>query len=466
MALKVASLRKLAKDLETTIKGERLSRFVQYDDDVFFVSLSRHGRLCFVINNQDPYVYLSSEPLEGNSLSSNFSALLRKKVSGAEILSICLLNKDRILDFHLRGVNELFKEEEMHLLLELIPTKANIILTDEDMKIQGALRTNYITDPHPIFRGAIYLPPENPPKAIDEDADFDFEEYNRQCIEKEDSISSRRQRTQFQAIYRLIATKRKSAKRKIAMIEADIEKAKRHLSDGDYGNFIYMNMDAIDSQSGSMDYYGTVVALDKRLSNVQNAEAFFKAAKKAKTALALGEENLRKAKAEAEEYERLQKTLSLCDESALEKLAKEYGLALGNKNEVDSPLKEGKLLPYRIDVDGMTILFGKTSRENDFLSFLYKTDKDYLWFHPKDQKGSHLILCTKDASPKQKQLCCELVLAASGLEEGEVIYTTHRNIRRGSVPGLAILKNYESALIRLVPEESKNLVKQAQKIKI
>lgn len=465
MALKGGELSALADFLRQTIAKERLSKTVQYGDDVFFCSLSRSGRLVFSLNNQDPLLYLASSSKEGTSLSSGFSALLRKRISGAEIIDVQLVNRDRIVDFTLRGLNEIFKEEITHLIVELIPTKANLILTDENRVILGALRTNYITDPHPVFRGIRYEPPERKSLEIEEGVPFDPKAYFETCLIKEEEMARRRQRNRFQHVYRVIATKRKSAKRKIAMIEQDIEKAKRHLNDGDYGTFIYTNMGEIDPSSGQMDYYGKAVPLDPRKTSAQNAEAFFKAAKKAKTAIALGEKNLAKAIAESEAYESLAKNLSLCDEAELERLGKEYGLNENKAGEIETPLKGSGILPYRLEIDGLVVLFGTNSRENDFLSFLYKTDKDFVWFHPKDRKGAHLIACHNDPNPRQMQLCCEIALAASNLQEGEVMFTEHKNIRRGSVPGLAIVKTYQSVMIRAVSKEAKELKESAQKIK-
>lgn len=465
MGLKAEELQQLASYLNGQIARERVSKIVQYDDDVFLFSLSREGRLAIVVNNQDPYVYLTDSGRKGNSLSSTFAAQLRKRIGGSEIVSVSPINEDRILDFHLRGLNDVFKEEDLHLIVELIPTKANLILVDASFSILGSLRTTYITDPHPVFRGATYLPPEKAFGFSKSGLELDVPSYMAKCEEKEEELSNRRLRTKFQSVYRLIATKRKSSKRKIATIEADIEKAKKHLQDGDYGSFIYMNMETVDSSSGSMDYYGTPIALDKRKSNAQNAEAFYRSAKKAKTALALGEKNLQNAIEESKSYENLAKTLSICDEAALEKLAEEYGLNPKEK-EVNSPLKNANLLPYKTSILGFEVLFGKNSKENDFLSFLYKTDKDAMWFHAKDQKGAHLIATKKDLTPKEKEACCELVLLASNLLEGEVMYTEHKNIRRGRVPGLAIVKTYESALIRHISPDAKKAYEEAEKLRI
>ena len=185
MALKESQIQSLASIYSSRLKGQRLSKIVQYDADVFSFGLSSSGRLNFVLNSGDPYVYLSSSPMDVVSLSTPFSMLLRKEVSNAVIERVFCVNEDRVLGFELKAVDSIFREITLYLIAELIPTKANLILLDESKKVLGALRTNRITDPRPIFRGIQYEPPLKNDSLTYVPLPFDEDAYQKICIEKE-----------------------------------------------------------------------------------------------------------------------------------------------------------------------------------------------------------------------------------------------------------------------------------------
>lgn len=456
MALRIGETRQLATRLNALLSGQRLSKAIQYDKDVFLFSTSKSGRLAFVLDNASPRVYLSDIPLEGNSLSTPFSMLLRKTMSNALIESVELLNDDRVLCFRLLTINDIYKEETAYLVAEIIPSKANLILLNQEKKVVGALRTNLITDPRPIFKGILYEPPLRKNLSDEEEVPFDFETYLAECETKEEALKERRKRTRFHDVFTHLSNKKKAANKKIKAIHGDIEEAKKHLEDGQYGNFIFTDLSSIHPEEGYMDYYGERIDLDPRKSASANAEAFFRRAKKAKATIARGEANLETAKKELEEAERLLGTLEAADEPMLEKLSKEYGLdGLTGKGKNASPLSEAASLPFLCIIDGTRYLFGKNAIQNDVLSFLLATKKNHLWLHVKDNHGAHLIIQKDNPSSKEIQLGCEICLLASKLESGEVMYTQHKNVRRGNVRGQAIVKEYQSAWLTHVSPEAK-----------
>ena len=268
-------------------------------------------------------------------------------------------------------------------------------------------------------------------------------------------------------MYRFLQTKRKSIKRKLEGIERDILEASKHIDDGQYGDYIYMNLSSIDPLSKEMDYFGETVPLDPSRSASDNAQIFYKKAKKAKATLAYASENKKKAMEEEEEISQILLALDLCDEAALDKWSKEYGLDhLRRKESVRSPLGQTAILPFETHFGQTRILFGKTAKQNDFLSFLFQTRKEYLWLHLKGEQGAHVILCSLTPSNEEIQIACEIAVLASSKEEGEVMYTQHKNIKRGSVPGLAIVKEYQSTMLRSISENGRKAYENAAKIKL
>ena len=128
-----------------------------------------------------------------------------------------------------------------------------------------------------------------------------------------------------------------------------------------------------------------------------------------------------------------------------------------------APLSGNAIHPYSVEEGGAYYVFGKNASQNDFLSFLLLTKSDYLWFHVKEGHGAHLILQKENPNNEEITLACELCLLASSREEGEVLYTQHKNIRRGNVKGQAIVRTYQSAYFRQVSPKAKETYLKAKK---
>lgn len=465
MVLNSVQLGKLAQHLDSSLLGQHLSKCIQISDDAWSFSLSRGGRLLINCSPNDPYVTISSSSLLVHGLSTPLSAYFRNKLSHARILQVESVPGERILSFSLKGTNEIFEEENLTLQIELIPHHPNLFLLDETGKILIAKRYSSITDQRVLLRGGMYsLPaPFQTNKKLD-DA-FDYDAYLQETSAKETSLLESRKTQKFEKLIKTLKTKKKAAERKIECILKDIDAASAHLNDGEYGQYIFTYLSSVQSETGVMDYYGTPIPLDPKKSNVQNAEAFFTRAKKAKTTISKSEEFLALAQKELERYSLLLDTLSISDEAALEAFTKEFHLD-GKETDVikKSPLGDSASLPYKVEYNGTTFWFGKSALQNDCLSFLYATKKDRLWFHVKNAHGAHLILQKDHPSNDDIFAACCFTLLASKKEDGEVQYTEHKFVKRGGVPGQAVLGSYQSAYIPHIPEEMKIAFKEAKKI--
>lgn len=465
MGLNAFQLEKYASCLQERIKGEYLSKAVMIEESAFSFSLSRSGHLLIVLDANDPFVYLSSEPLGVTSLNHPLASFFRKEFSHAQILDVHTEKEDRILYFELEIVDDIFQKARRTLVIELIPHRPNLLVLDEKGKILITRRYGSLSDPRPILKGLVYEAPEKKGDLSKLSHDFSYEAFLSSCLEKETSLKDKRKHTRFKDLLSEAQNKIKASDRKIKAIKKDIEQAKLHLKDGQYGTYIYTFLPSIHPEAKEMDYYGEIIPLDPRKSAIENAESFFLRAKKAKVAVTKGQENLERALNEKEKYETLLEAILSSEESALESLAKEYGIDKSNAL-LKSPLTEKGCLPYALTYQGVTYLFGRNAIQNDYLSFLYATKKDRLWFHVKDQRGAHLILQKDHPTNEEIQHACEFALLASKLESGEVQYTEHKFVKRGSVKGQAVLKTYQSALIREIPEEIKEAFLQAKKAKL
>ena len=466
MPLRISQIKPYAAYLSKELSSRHIGKLCQYSEDTYVFALSRGGKLVFVLAGSDPCVYISPSFPEGNSFSSSFSMALRKSLSNAVIEKVETVEGDRILKFTLSAINDVFKTVQLSLIVELIPNRPNLILINEEGKIEAAHKMNSLMDAHPVFRGVTYLPPEKKGLIVEESQDFDIQSYVSSCIKKEESLIATRKKQRFAGLLKFLKTKEKALGRKIQLIEKDQEEAKKHLDDGKYGDFIYMNYSSLPKKANSFVYEGETIPLDPRKNLALNAEAFYKRAKKAKATLILEEENKAKAEKEREQVQNLLSVISNADESFLLLAEKEYGLnKIESKGISSTALSDSALHPYEIQKDGVTYLFGRNARQNDFLSFAYATNKSYLWLHVKDDHGAHVILKKADPSNEEIAFACEIALLASKKEEGEVMYCPRKNVKRGNVPGQAIVKEYKSATFRHIREETKEAFSSAKKVK-
>lgn len=124
------------------------------------------------------------------------------------------------------------------------------------------------------------------------------------------------------------------------------------------------------------------------------------------------------------------------------------------------PRLEGARI-YRT-IDGLTLLAGRSGRDNHRLTFKLSTPDDF-WFHAQGCRGAHVILRNEGrlARPPASSLEQAAALAAwfsQAREQGfvEVQWTRRKNVRkpRGAAPGTVVLKRFETVRVRpALPED-------------
>ena len=236
------------------------------------------------------------------------------------------------------------------------------------------------------MKGASYLPPE---RKLSEETDptaFDLAGYNQEMVDKEAVIFRQKAAELAAPLISLCKRKIKSSEKKVRQLSQDKLEAESHLHDGDKGNFIFMNLDSIDLESGYMDFYGEKVALNKAKSLTENAEAFFKRAKKARATIENADKYIELAKQEMEEAASLLPLLQNADEEAMKELLGRYSI-LERKGKGKKERLSPALYPYKAEIGGTAYLFGHNAASNDFLSFVYDTRKTHYWLHVKGGVG-------------------------------------------------------------------------------
>ncbi len=169
------TLRYIAKELDSTLKGGRVNKIVQPSRDEISLLLyagRRVLRLVLCTGAQDCGAYFSDTEPEVPLVAPNFCMLLRKHLQSAELLSVTLVGFERILMFTLRCVSD-FSTCERQLYLEVMGKYSNLVLVENGV-ILGALKTTSLdmTAKRMIFPGVKYeLPaPQDKVNPLDEGA--------------------------------------------------------------------------------------------------------------------------------------------------------------------------------------------------------------------------------------------------------------------------------------------------------
>jgi predicted ribosome quality control (RQC) complex YloA/Tae2 family protein len=150
------------------LEGARVERIQQPDRDVIVLAL-RQGRaehkLLVNAGSNTPRIQLTAQSDETPKVPPMFCMLLRKHILSAKLVSISQLGFERAVRLTFDTRDELGFTGRAHLIVELMGRFSDIILTDENDKIIGALKIIDFSDSQirQIMPGLKYsLPPLQP----------------------------------------------------------------------------------------------------------------------------------------------------------------------------------------------------------------------------------------------------------------------------------------------------------------
>jgi predicted ribosome quality control (RQC) complex YloA/Tae2 family protein len=150
--LSALELRILAGELNA-VKGYYIDQFYQTAERKFRIKLSsKEGKINLNIDVPD-YIALSNSG-EVSEEATGFAMAARKRLSGAKVSNISLLNNDRILVISFDR-----KDSGGSLILEMFG-RGNLIIVDGKMEVSLALQTHEFAD-RTVRKGELYKPPKN-----------------------------------------------------------------------------------------------------------------------------------------------------------------------------------------------------------------------------------------------------------------------------------------------------------------
>ncbi|MGD8794868.1 MAG: NFACT RNA binding domain-containing protein, partial [Anaerolineae bacterium] len=199
-----------------------------------------------------------------------------------------------------------------------------------------------------------------------------------------------------------------------------------------------------------------VIPLDPDLSAVDNAQAYFARYRKAQRAAKEVPQRLRRVKLALRDLEQLETDLSLADSRPVIEEVRaaltEAGHLRSRKRHRSKGMAASEPLTLN-SPDGLTILVGRNSRQNDEVTFRRAGSDDW-WFHARGVPGAHVIVRSReDPLPDNTvQRAAELAAYFSQLQgEADVLvdYTRRRYVRRiaGAAPGLVTYSREQTARV-------------------
>lgn len=253
-------------------------------------------------------------------------------------------------------------------------------------------------------------------------------------------------------------TERKLAIQREALLESENGEVYKRRAD-----LITANIYAIkrgDKVLRCVDYYDdecqTVeIELDSRLSPSANAQRLYKLYNKSKKAKIILKEQIEIWEHELVYLDSVRTFLDKAEcEDDLNEIREElcrsgYSARLNGYK----PNKKFKMKPLELKTSGgYTVLVGRNNIQNEYLTFKLASKSD-IWFHAKDNPGSHVILITNGEEPGDADYTEAAELAAYYSKAGSgpvaVDYTAVKNVKKvpGAKPGFVIYKTNYTAFV-------------------
>lgn len=254
-------------------------------------------------------------------------------------------------------------------------------------------------------------------------------------------------------------TEKKLAAQRQSMLEAENREKFRQYGDLILSNLwkIPPNSDALTCENYFENNVAVTIPLNKMLSPQQNAQAYYKKYRKAKSA---AEHNAKLVEENTKLLEYLQtvrENLRYCTEpDDLEQIRSELisvGLVKESRNGKKAP-KEQPVQPLCYDVHGYTVYVGKNNVQNNFVTFKLSKPAD-VWLHTQKIHSSHMVISNPNSGDVPETVIlaaaeiCAFFSQGNGGDKIPVDFTLRQNVKKPShAPlGFVTYTTYQTVLV-------------------
>lgn len=476
--MKYAVLRQVVDELSKVLPGSRADKIVPLENGGLCFRFRSGKKMLQLLVSPDrslPRFHLISRQPKASEHPSPFYLQVRKHVLGARIAGTAVLGSDRIVEmrFERSGSQTL-------IFFELFGSKSNLILADEQRKIEAVLypAAPGMTKGRALLPGLLYEAPElkavparsesllEPTMAAVDTAseiavNLSVESWFEKLIKERWEASERRR------LRKIVERELARVERRSDAVMRDLETSERSGEYRKLGELILANLGSIrkgQDRCDVQDFTGEPVSipLDPLLTASGNAERYFKRYKKAKAGNAVLRERLERARSEADLLRALQRDLIECLPDGLERIS---AVLRDRGFDAEDDTRTGRRrpvlsAPYRIiTFKGWDILIGKSAAGNDYITMILAKPDD-LWLHAEGMAGSHVLV----RNPGKREVPDDVLRKAASLaafySKGKgstrvpVAYTDAKYVRKpkGAKPGLVVLAQRRT--IMSAPEAS------------
>ena len=440
MRISHSSYQKYIEKLSQEIDGKLLFSPILINNEtlLFPFAADFHFSLVISLNNRYPLIYKINSDIFFKSFDNSFLQKFKKIFNRTIISNLQLNEKDNIVSFILTS-NE--SDESRIFVAELIPNSPNLIVLNNG-KIE---ETYYRNKNRNLTFGAEYELPES---LLELKGDQKItEEFLNEQFKIEDELRFKEKYAEF---LKFLNNKIKSVNKKISSINGDLKKADENRKFAGIADEIYTLGIDLKAKLDSVEINGEIVKLDISKTVGENCQNFYKKSKKAKETARHFQTNIDNAQKSLDEYNRILSEFESADEKGKDKIMETY-FPVNKKRETQETIFNR---PWKYNLNGTYIYFGKNASQNDYLSFVMKLDRDYVWMHIKNLSGSHIVICSHKPTENELLFACEIALLCSHQKAGEIVYTKKKNVRRGHTLGEAIIKNQTTVKLNKIREET------------
>lgn len=451
MRLSHSSYQNYIKKLSAEIVDVKLYSPLLLNNKTLVFPLMEKSKEVLIIdlNPKMPILFKGSNDLFFSSFENSFLQRYRKHFGKSQIKNIELSSKDLVIKLDMYSLDNFVDYE---LMVELIPSQPNLIILDKDKKIFDAY---FSSKNRNLEKGQQYVELNNE-KLIDGEIQIN-DDLLASKIKEEYEI---RIKEKYSTFNKYLDSKIKGAIRKQKAIENDIKIACKTLIYQEIADDIFASGLDLKSHQNSYKFNDENIELDAAKTLLENAQQFYKKVKKAKETISRANLNIETAKKEEQEFLKIKEEFVNVNEHKKDEIVSIYSNTKKKKEIKPTVVNR----PWKVNLNGTIIYFGRNASQNDFLSFVMKIDREFTWLHIKDKSGAHLVIANKKPTENELLIAAEIALLCSRATAGEVTYAKKKNVRRGHVLGEALVKNYSNIKLNNIRKETIALFESAVRL--
>ncbi|MBD3948387.1 NFACT family protein [Tuanshanicoccus lijuaniae] len=240
--------------------------------------------------------------------------------------------------------------------------------------------------------------------------------------------------------------------RKVA-IAAEMYRIKGELLTS-YAYQIEKGVDSVTVENYYDDNHPITIALDSRLSPIENSQQYFRRYTKYRDSLHYIDEQVTLATQENDYLEGILVQLQQADIEDIEDIKAELsqeGYVSQRKSSIKKRAKSTSSPRIYQSEDGVRIYVGRNNQQNDELS-LKKAAKNHWWLHAKNIPGSHVIIESDKPSDETITLAAELAAFYSKFSQSaqvpvDLLQVKHLRKPNGAKPGYVIYEGQNTVYV-------------------